>query len=90
MKTKTAVGLFVGGALAGAGLALLLAPAPGEETRKKAVGWLDQLLAKTKTLLEKGKTEAEHKKDQISAAYKAGKQAYHEPNLENGREKAAA
>jgi gas vesicle protein len=90
MKTKTAVGLIVGGALAGAGLALLFAPAPGTDTRKKAASWLDQLLAKVKTALEKGKSEAEHKTEQLSAAYKAGKQAYHESNLENGREKTAA
>jgi gas vesicle protein len=93
MKKQTAIGLFLGGAAVGAGLALLFAPAPGSETRKKVGGWLGEVKEKGKELVEKGKVEAGHKKEQLTAAFRAGKEAYDaSKTFENGktREKIAA
>jgi len=76
-KGENAVVLsLLGGAVVGAGLALLFAPAPGLETRRKLRTWL-------KDTFEKGRVGIDQKKTQINAAYRAGKEAF-----QNTREKA--
>lgn len=75
-KTGVGIGLFIGGALVGAGLALLFAPAKGEDTRRQVGDWLKKKGTEGKDLFVKGKVEATHKKDQLAAALKAGKEAY--------------
>ncbi len=77
---------FLGG-LIGAGVALLLAPKSGKETREKikelaveakgkAEEVIDQVKGKVTSVVEKGKEVIEEKKSILSTAIEAGKEAY--------------
>lgn len=77
---------FLGG-LIGAGVALLLAPKSGKETREKikelaedavekAEGVLEQVKGKITSAVEKGKGLYEEKKSIVTTAIEAGKEAY--------------
>jgi gas vesicle protein len=77
---------FIGG-LVGAGVALLLAPRPGEETRqkvkelaeeakKKATQYAEEVKSKVTSTVEKGKGLIEEKKSLVTTAVEAGKEAY--------------
>ena len=77
---------FVGG-LVGAGVAMLLAPQAGMETRQKikelaedvkgkASGYAEQVKGKVTSTVEKGKEIFEEKKSLLATAYEAGKEAY--------------
>jgi len=77
---------FVGGII-GAGVALLVAPKTGEETRKmikdlagetkeKVEGYIDEVKGKATTFVDKGKGFIEKEKHIISKAVEAGKEAY--------------
>jgi gas vesicle protein len=77
---------FLGG-LVGAGVALLLAPKSGKETREKIKEFADEVKGKTEeyveqareratSALEKGKEVLEEKKSVITKAIEAGKEAY--------------
>lgn len=76
---------FIGG-LAGAGLAILMAPSSGKETREKIREWADTareqstdlsgvLRQRASGLAEKGKEYLEQKKRILSTAIEAGKEA---------------
>jgi gas vesicle protein len=78
---------FLLGGMVGAGLALLLAPQSGVETRRKIKELADEAREKTSdyvshakekviSTIEKGKDVFEEKKSAISAAFEAGKEAY--------------
>ncbi len=78
---------FLLGGLVGAGLALLLAPQSGEETRKKIKDLADDVKDKTTDYVEKtkekltsyvddGKGLYEQKKSIVKSAIEAGKEAY--------------
>lgn len=80
---------FVLGAMIGAATALLLAPRTGEETRNlivsKAREGADIIANRTKAVagktseyVERGKDLLQQQRDQLSAAFDAGKQAYRE------------
>jgi gas vesicle protein len=77
------------GAMIGAATALLLAPRTGTETRKlllaKARESADMVANRTKNVagktsdyVERGKELLQQQRDQLSAAFEAGKQAYRE------------
>jgi gas vesicle protein len=77
---------FVGG-LIGAGVALLLAPQPGKESRQKikkltedakekAAQYAEEVKGKVTSTVEKGKEILEEKKSLVTAAIEAGKEAY--------------
>ncbi|NWG01616.1 MAG: YtxH domain-containing protein [Syntrophaceae bacterium] len=77
---------FIGG-LVGAGVALLLAPQSGKETRQKikeladeakekATHYAEEVKSKVTSTVEKGKELVEEKKSLISTALEAGKEAY--------------
>jgi len=83
---------FVLGAFVGAATALLLAPRSGEETRKYLAGktrervdYLSKqgrdLADKATSYVEKGKGYVEQQRDQLTAAFEAGKQAYKEEKV---------
>lgn len=57
MKTLGYLGAFLGGAIAGATLGLLLAPEKGEDTRKKISGTVDDFLKKHDIKLSKKDVE---------------------------------
>ncbi len=78
---------FLLGGMVGAGLALLLAPQSGPETRRKIKEFADDVKEKTSdymdqakktvsTTVEKGKDYLDERKSVISAAIEAGKEAY--------------
>jgi gas vesicle protein len=77
---------FIGG-LVGAGVALLIAPQPGKETRQKikdlaeeakekAGGYAEQVKEKMTSTVGKGKEVFEEKKSLVTTAVEAGKEAY--------------
>ena len=77
---------FIGG-LVGAGVALLLAPQPGSETRQKikelaeeakekAAGYAEEVKGKVTSTVGKSKEIVEEKKSLVTAAVEAGKEAY--------------
>ncbi|MEW6327215.1 MAG: YtxH domain-containing protein [Thermodesulfobacteriota bacterium] len=77
---------FFIGSLVGAGLAVLLAPASGRETREKIKGWADttkdriaglggELKEKAAHVVEHGKEYYEQKKQILSSAIEAGREA---------------
>jgi gas vesicle protein len=83
---KVVCSFFVGG-LVGAGVALLVAPKTGEETRRmikelaeevkaKAEDYVDQVKSKATAYVEKGKDLIEKEKDIITKTVEAGKEAY--------------
>jgi len=78
---------FLLGGMVGAGLALLLAPQSGVETRKrireftddvreKATEYVGQTKEQVISTVEKGKHFVEDKKSALTAAFEAGKEAY--------------
>jgi gas vesicle protein len=69
---------FLAGAAIGAGLGVLFAPKAGKETREQIGDWLKEKREEGGDLLAKIKEEGLHKKEALSSALKAGKQAYME------------
>ncbi|MCC6346371.1 MAG: YtxH domain-containing protein [Nitrospirales bacterium] len=78
---------FLLGGMVGAGLALLLAPQAGVETRRKIREFTDDMKEKTtdyvshardsvSSTVGKGKSYIDEKKAVLSAAIEAGKEAY--------------
>jgi len=78
---------FVVGGLLGAGVALLVAPKSGKETRQqlkelaedvkgKAEGYIEQMKEQVSTVVEKGKDLLEEQKSILASAVEAGKEAY--------------
>ncbi len=80
------LGFFIGG-LVGAGVALLLAPQPGAETRQKikelaedakekATEYAEKVKGQVTSTVGKGKEILDEKKSLVTAAVEAGKEAY--------------
>lgn len=78
---------FLFGGIVGAGLALLLAPQSGSETRRKikdfaddvkdkSTGYYDQAKDKVSSVVDQGKGTYEEKKSLLKSAIDAGKEAY--------------
>ncbi len=78
---------FLLGSMVGAGLALLVAPQTGTETRRrirdfadditdKASDYIEQAKSKAASSIDKGKEVLEAKKSAVTAAFEAGKEAY--------------
>ena len=84
-KTSTVVGFAVG-ALVGAGLGILFAPKAGKETREDLKDWMKEKGARSKDLIARSREELGHKREQLAAALKAGRQAYAEVKNEHQKE----
>lgn len=78
---------FLLGSMVGAGLALLVAPQTGTETRRrirdfaedvsdKASEYIEQAKSKAASSIDKGKEVLEAQKSAVTAAFEAGKEAY--------------
>jgi gas vesicle protein len=91
---------FLLGGVVGAGLALLLAPQSGEETRKKirdladdvkdkATGYVDKTKDKISSYVGDGKEFYEQKKSLVKSAIDAGKEAYEKEKERLSREENA-
>ena len=91
---KVVCSFFIGG-LIGAGVAFLIAPKTGEETRRmikelagevkeKAEDYIDQTKAAATAYVEKGKNLVEKEKNLISKSVEAGKEAYRKEKNSEG------
>jgi gas vesicle protein len=80
---------FMLGTMIGAATALLLAPRSGEETRKLIMtktregadivsNHAKTVMGKTSEYVDRGKGLIQQQRDQLTAAFEAGKQAYRE------------
>lgn len=69
---------FMVGGLIGGALGVLLAPRKGAETRELLTDWLEEKREKTKEFVREERDTLSHKKEQIEAAWEAGKKAYRE------------
>lgn len=67
---------FLLGGIVGAGLAMLLAPQSGPETRRKIKDFAEDMKDRVASTVEKGKDIFEQKKSVIATAIDAGKEAY--------------
>ena len=78
---------FFAGGLVGAGVALLVAPKSGKETREqlkemadefkgKAEGYIEEMKEQVSTVVEKGKDILEEQKSLLVSAVEAGKEAF--------------
>lgn len=90
---------FLLGGLIGAGLAFLYAPASGEETRRRIRERADKGVADLKEryetavdTVEEGvgrvKEAVEERKNEVAAAYQAGKDAYQRERVKHAKETA--
>lgn len=82
---------LLGGAI-GAVLALVLAPAPGQETRERLKKIAEEASGKVKETLGEGKGLLEEGRSILAAVYEAGKEAMKKEKerlLEGGREEGA-
>jgi gas vesicle protein len=66
---------FLAGAAVGAGLALLLAPRPGADTRRALKTSLDEAQASIETSLDRGLALFEEARTRLGEALEAGKEA---------------
>ena len=71
-----AVLAFLVGGVIGAGLALLFAPASGEETREKIGDWMQTTKQKGGEFFAEQREKLAAQKEALDAAFKAGKKAY--------------
>lgn len=67
---------FLIGAAAGAIAGVIFAPRPGKETRQKIGRWIEDVKEKGEEILEESKERLTTKKEQVSAAIEAGREAY--------------
>ena len=78
---------FFTGSLVGAGIALLVAPKSGKETRqrleelaedvkKQAEGYIEQMKDQVSSVVERGKGLLEEQKSILASAVEAGKEVY--------------
>ncbi len=70
------MGGFLLGALVGAGVALLVAPMAGDETRRRIGDTARRLKDGTRDQLDNVKSAIEHGASDVSTAIDAGKEAY--------------
>ncbi len=91
---------FILGGVVGAGVALLLAPRSGRETRQKirqfteevkekTADYVDDVKEKVTSGIDKGKELYEEKKTVLSSAIEAGKEAYEKEKERFSKEESA-
>lgn len=73
---------FVLGAAAGAAVALLYAPASGEETRRRLATKAREGRDKVEAMAREGREFVERQRDNLSAAVERGREAYDQARKE--------
>ena len=74
---------FVLGAIAGAAIAVLYAPASGEETRKKLAEKTREAREKAESLAREGREFFDRHRENISAAVESGREAFERARKES-------
>ncbi|MDQ1330828.1 MAG: hypothetical protein QG578_1093 [Thermodesulfobacteriota bacterium] len=74
--TGSLVASFLLGGIVGAGIAILLAPQSGRETREKIKEYAESVKEKAVESVQRVKGVLEEKKSVLTAAVEAGKEAY--------------
>jgi gas vesicle protein len=74
---------FAVGAIAGAAVALLFAPATGEETRRKLVEKAREGRERAEGLAREGREYLNRQRDNLSAAVERGRDAFDQARKEN-------
>lgn len=82
-STGTVVMAFALGALAGAAVALLYAPASGEETRKRLAERARDGRDKAQQLARDGREFLSRQRDNLTAAVERGREAFEEARKES-------
>lgn len=75
-ETSNVLVAFLAGAVAGGVVALLFAPASGEETRRRIKETLAKAKDRAAEELERAKEYAETRREALKEAYAEGKEAY--------------
>ena len=73
---------FVLGAMAGAAVALLYAPAPGEETRRRLSERAREGRQRAETMVREGREFVNRQRDQVATAFDRGREAFDEARKE--------
>jgi len=73
---------FAVGAIAGAAVALLFAPATGEETRKKLVEKAKEERERAETVAREGREYFNRQRDNLTAAVERGREAFDQARKE--------
>jgi len=73
---------FAVGAIAGAAVALLFAPATGEETRKKLVEKAKEGRERAETVAREGREYFNRQRDNLTAAVERGREAFDQARKE--------
>ena len=74
---------FVIGAIAGAAVALLYAPAPGDETRRKLAERAREGRERAETMAREGREFINRQRDTITSAVEKGREAFDKTRKEN-------
>ena len=74
-KVLKALPWFIGGIAIGATVGLLFAPKAGKETREDLADWLKEKREQTRDIASRLREKIPAKKEQVVAAFRAGKEA---------------
>ena len=74
---------FVIGAIAGAAVALLYAPAPGDETRRKLAERAREGRDRAETMAREGREFINRQRDTVSSAVEKGREAFDKARKES-------
>jgi gas vesicle protein len=80
---------FAAGAVVGAGIALLYAPQSGAETRRLIAERAEELKNSTAEKFGEFKGSLKERREQLSAAFEAGKEGYRDAKNRNSKESEA-
>ena len=69
---------LIGGAAVGAAIGVLYAPKGGKETRADLADWLKKKRAQSREMASRLRDRIPAKKEQVVAAFRAGKEAFQE------------
>jgi gas vesicle protein len=79
---------FMLGAMTGAAVALLLAPASGEETREYLGQKAREGRARARTAMQQGREVYQTKRDQLTSAVERGREAFQQARDQRGEQQA--